>query len=182
MTMVFFPLLLPPEICQLPELKEVCDTKHCLCEPQAYNALANVCCLHRIIQGLWQFKKLNICRTGNCPNTRMLGMYTWIKYKLQHATNQYHIAYSALLALDPNGAWKEQLKELKPTDLWGPGRDTDNPEEAKMSNGNSCPHHNHWALIDVPLQCFSVPHRFLQDWRDSWGFLRILEDSCRTTL
>ena len=138
-TTLFFPSLLPPEIRQLPELKEVCDAERCLREPQSYDALADVRRLRRIIQGLWQFKKLNVSGTGNRPNTRMLGMYTRIEYKLQRAANRYRIAYSALLALDPNGAWKERLKELKPTDLRGPGRDPDNPEDAKTSNGRFTP-------------------------------------------
>lgn len=73
---LYLPSSLPPEIRQLPELKEVRDAELSLREPQAHDALADVRCLHRIIQGLWQFKKLNILGTGNRPNTQMLGMYS----------------------------------------------------------------------------------------------------------
>ena len=97
------------------------------------DALADVCHLCCIIQGLWQFKKLNVSGTGNRPNTWMLNLFSWFDTKLQHAANCYNVAYTALKALDPNGGWKEQLKE--PSDLWGPGRDSDNPEDAKRSNG-----------------------------------------------
>ena len=38
------------------------------------------------------------------------------------------------MALDPNGQWKEQLKELKASDIRGPGRNPDdNPDDAKTN-------------------------------------------------
>ena len=92
-------------------------------------------CLRHVIQGLWQFRKLNVSGTGNRPNTQMLGSYSKFESKLQRAANRYCVAYTAIAALDPNGSWKESLKELKPTDIWGPGRDPDYPEEAKTSKG-----------------------------------------------
>ena len=136
---LYFPSSLPPEIRRLPELKEVRDAELSLREPQAHDALADVRRLRRIIQGLWQFKKLNVSGTGNRPNTQMLGTYSRIEHRLQRAANRYRVAYTALVALDPDGAWKERLKELKPTDLRGPGRDADNPEDAKTSNGRFIP-------------------------------------------
>ena len=44
------------------------------------------------------------------------------------------MAYTALVALDPNGRWKEQLKELKPLDIQGPGRDPDNRNDVKSNS------------------------------------------------
>ena len=55
--------------------------------------------------------------------------------KLQQAANRYNVAYTALKALDRDGSWKERLKELKPSDIWGSGRDTDNPKDSKKLNG-----------------------------------------------
>ncbi|EDR11734.1 uncharacterized protein LACBIDRAFT_324497 [Laccaria bicolor S238N-H82] len=46
----------------------------------------------------------------------------------------FHLRYVNFLTLDPDGAWKDRLKELRPTDLRGPGRDPDNLEDAKTSN------------------------------------------------
>ncbi|EDR06772.1 uncharacterized protein LACBIDRAFT_299636 [Laccaria bicolor S238N-H82] len=138
-TTLFFPSSLPPEMHRLPELKEVCDAERSLREPQAHDALADIRCLRRIIQGLWQFKKLNVSGTGNHPNTRMLGTYSRIEYKLQRAANRYRVAYTVLLALDPDGAWKERLKELKPADLRGPGKDPNNVEDGKTSNSQFTP-------------------------------------------
>ncbi|KDR65963.1 hypothetical protein GALMADRAFT_232763 [Galerina marginata CBS 339.88] len=130
---LYFPSSIPLNICQRPELQAVCEAEHRLREAQADDALADVRRLHRVIQGLWQFKKLNVSGTGNWPNTWMLNSYSQFESKLQRAANHYRVAHTALIALDPNGAWRQRLQELKPTDLRGPGRDPDHP--AKKSNG-----------------------------------------------
>jgi hypothetical protein len=132
---LYLPSSLPPDISQRLELKDICKAEYRLREAQADDALADVRRLRRIIQGFWQFKKVNVSGTGNRPNTKMLNLFTRFETKLQHAANQYNVAFTALKALDPNGGWKERLKELKPSDLRGPGRDTDNLEDAKTSNG-----------------------------------------------
>ena len=90
--------------------------------------------LHQVIQGLWQFKKLNVSGTGNWANTQTLDSYSRFQTKLQRAANRYNVAFSALMALEPNGEWKEQLRELQPSDIRGPGRNPDDPEDGK-SNG-----------------------------------------------
>ena len=116
---LYFPSSLPPEIRQCSELKEIHEAEQHLREAQANDALADVCRLHHVIQGLWQFKKLNVSGTGNRPNTWMLDSHSRFQTKLQRTANRYHVAYTALMALDPNGQWKEQLKELKPSDIRG---------------------------------------------------------------
>ena len=130
---LYFPSL-PPEICQCSELKEICEAEQRLREAQANDALADVHRLCHVIQGLWQFQKLNVSGTGNRLNTQMLDSHSCFQTKLQHTANHYHVTYTALMALNPNGQWKEQLKELKPLDIRGLGRNPDNPEDAK-SNG-----------------------------------------------
>jgi|ERR1700678_2189388 hypothetical protein len=131
---LYFPSSLPPEIRQCPELKQIREVEQRLREAQANDALADVRRLRRIIQGLWQFKKVNVSGTGNRANTRMLDSYSRFQTKLQRAANRYHVAYNALMALDPNGQWKEQLKELKASDIRGPGRNPDdNPDDAKTN-------------------------------------------------
>jgi hypothetical protein len=132
---LFFPSSLPASIRTLPELKEIHEVERRLREPQADDALADVRRLRRIITGLWLFKKIHVSGTGNRPNTRMLDMYNRLYAKLQRAANRYRTAYSALVALDPKGSWRERLKELKPEDIRGPGRDQDNPEDMKKSKG-----------------------------------------------
>ena len=147
---LYFPSALPPEIRQCPELKEVRKAEQRLREAQANDALADVRRLRRIIQGLWQFKKLNVSGTGNRANTRMLDSYSRFQTKLQRAANHYHVAYTALMALDPNGRWKEKLKELKPSDLWGPGRNPENPDDGK-SNGRFEPSWI-WLVTRLPQE------------------------------
>ena len=56
-------------------MKEMCDAERRLREPQADDALADVRRFRHTIQGLWQFKKLNISGTGNKLNTWMLDLY-----------------------------------------------------------------------------------------------------------
>ena len=65
----------------------------------------------------------------------MLDMYNRLHTKLQRAASRYRTAYNALLVLDPNGSWRERLKELNAADIRGPGRDPDDPEDTKKSKG-----------------------------------------------
>jgi len=122
---LFLPSSLPPHIRALPELQDICKLERCLHEPQADDALAEVRRQHRVIQGLWQFKRLNVSGTGNRPNTRMLTLYTHFNNKTLQAAEAYWSAWHALCILDPNGSWAEHLKELKPSDISGPGRNPD---------------------------------------------------------
>jgi hypothetical protein len=147
---LYLPSSMPSDIFQRPELKDIREAERRLREAQADDALADVRRLRRIIQGLWQFKKLNVSGTGNRPNTRMLNLYTRFDTKIQHAANRYNVAYTALKALDPNGGWKERLKELKPSDIRGPGRDIENPDDAK-SNGRFEPSWI-WLMTRLPQE------------------------------
>jgi hypothetical protein len=68
-TPFFMSSSLPDYICTLPMLRDICQLERQLCEPQADDALTDIHRQCRIIQGLWQFKKLNVSGTGNKPNT-----------------------------------------------------------------------------------------------------------------
>ena len=80
---LFLPSALLPRIWTLPELKEICQQERHLREPQADDVLAEVRRQRRVIQGLWQFKRLNISGTGNRPNTRMITLYKRLDNKTQ---------------------------------------------------------------------------------------------------
>ena len=125
------PSLLPPHIRALPELKEICKLERRLHEPQADDALAEVRRQHRIIQGMWHFKRLNVSGTRNRPNTQMLSLYQCFNNKTDQAAQKYCVAWCALSILDPNGSWSGRLKELKAKDISGPGRD---PDDATASS------------------------------------------------
>ena len=91
--------------------------------------LAHIRRLRRVIQGMWQFKKINLSGTGNRPNTRMLGTYKSLINKIDRYKNSYRTAYAALQVLDPHGAWSSRLKVLNDKDIRGPGKDPDDPTQ-----------------------------------------------------
>lgn len=120
---LYLPSSLPAHIRNLPEVEEVCQLERRLREPQADDALADVRRQRRIIQGLWQFKRINVSGTGNKPNTRMLVLYKRLQSKMNRATQMYRVAYAALNILNANGSWSTRLKPLTDKDISGPGRD-----------------------------------------------------------
>ena len=89
---LFLPSALPHHIHNLPELKELCKLEHRLREPQADDALASIQRQRRVIQGLWQFKRLNASGIGNRPNTKMLTLYKRFDSKTKRAAEEYRAA------------------------------------------------------------------------------------------
>jgi len=61
----------------------------------------------------------------------MLSLYVRFNNKTDRAAQKYRVAWHALSALDPSGSWSQWLKELKPKDVSGPGRD---PDDSTASN------------------------------------------------
>jgi hypothetical protein len=122
---LFLPSSLPLHIRALPELNAICQLEQRLREPQADDALAEIRHHRRVIQGLWQFKRLNVSGTGNRPNTRMLKLYKRFNDRTEWAAAKYHSARHALGVLDPEGSWSKCLRELNKKDISGPGRDPD---------------------------------------------------------
>ena len=120
---LYMPSSLPRHIRTLPALHEICQLELRLREPQADDALADVRRQRRVIQGLWQFKKLHVSGTGNRPNTRFINLYKRFDKKTKRFAEKYRTAWQALNVLDPNGSWAIRLKELKDGDIRGPGRD-----------------------------------------------------------
>lgn len=128
---LLLPSSLPPHIRALPELKEICKLEQRLREPQADDALSEVRRQRRVIQGLWQFKQINISGTGNKPNTKMITLYKRFDNKTQRAIEKYRSAWRALCTLDPNGSWTMRLKELKNEHVSGPGREPDDASNSR---------------------------------------------------
>ena len=71
------PLLLPLSILSplRAQAKHMCERELRLRKAQAEEALEDIRHGRRMITGLTQFKKLNICGAGNKPNTRMHTLY-----------------------------------------------------------------------------------------------------------
>ena len=128
---LYLPSSLPSHIRALPELKEICQLERRLREPHADDALNEVRRQRRVIQGLWQFKQLNISGTGNRPNTKMITLYKRFSNKTDRAAEKYKSAWRALCALDPGGLWSTRLKELKEADISGPGREPDDVSNSR---------------------------------------------------
>ena len=122
-TPLLLPSSLPSHIHTLSEMKCACDIEKHLRVAQANDALADIRKQCQIVQGLWQFKHIQLSGTGNRPNTKILTLYNCIYHKVKRATHKYHTARLALLNLDPDGTWKDRLKELRKEDIHGPGKD-----------------------------------------------------------
>jgi len=90
---------------------------------QANDALAEIRHSLRTISGLWQFKKVNISGTGNRPNTRMRSLFNRFNHRMRQSVLCYRAARSALIAADSGQQWKDRLKDLKDSDVRGPGKD-----------------------------------------------------------
>ena len=99
----------------------------------ADDALAEIRHHRRVIQGLWQFKRMNVSGTGNRPNTRMLNLYKRFNSKTERAAAKYRSARNALHVLDPGGSWSKRLRELNKKDISGPGRDPDDTTTTNSS-------------------------------------------------
>ena len=128
---LFLPSSLPLHIRNLPELQDICQLERRLREAQADDALAEVRRQRCIIQGLWQFKKLNVSGTGNTPNTRMLTLWSRFNKKTKRVAQKYRTAWNALHILDPEGSWKSRLKELRDKDISGPGKGAEDTSTTK---------------------------------------------------
>ncbi|KAM6489975.1 hypothetical protein JOM56_014554 [Amanita muscaria] len=122
---LFLPSSLPAHVRALSEIDYICNMEKRLRVAQADDVLVEIRRQCRIVQGLWQFKKIHVSGTGNRPSTRMHTLYSRIIHKIERAANRYRMGRAALLVLDPDG-------ELLNVDLRGPGKD---PDDTKTSNG-----------------------------------------------
>jgi hypothetical protein len=126
---LYLPSSLPPHIRNQAELRDICGKERRLREAQADDSLAHIRRLRRVIQGMWQFKKISISGTGNRPNTRMLSTYQSLTNNIQKHAHIYRSAYTALQVLDPGGDWSRRLRTLLDGDITGPGKDPDDPTQ-----------------------------------------------------
>ncbi|THH16521.1 hypothetical protein EUX98_g9291 [Antrodiella citrinella] len=92
---------------------------------QAFDALANIRRICRIITGITEFKKLNLVNEGQRTSTRLRSYYDKFKQQIDHSASRYRAARNALLVLDPTGDWTIHLKVLHADDIRGPLADKD---------------------------------------------------------
>jgi hypothetical protein len=101
---------------------------------QADDALADIRHHLRIISGLWQFKKVNISGTGNQPNTRMRSLFNRFNNHMKQSVLRYRAARSALISANSGQVQEDRLKDLKDSDVRGPGKDDFYLQEAGKAN------------------------------------------------
>ena len=50
-------------------------------------------------------------------------LYSCFKHRMAQSILRYQAAHAALLTLNPDGEWRERLRELNDGDVHGPGKD-----------------------------------------------------------
>lgn len=164
-TPLFLPSALPVNIQSASDMKRVCHMEIRLRLAEARDALTDIRRMRRSIQWLWQFKKVNLAGMGNRPNTKSQTIYNRMSNQVDRAANKYRRARSALLILDPDGAWQGELRELRKEDIRGPGK---GPDEEKKSNGRFEPS---WIWLTVRAAKSTTPteHEFNESMRVEWA-------------
>ena len=165
---ILFPSSLPVQVRSLSEMAQVCETEKKLRIAQAEDALVEVRRQRRIVQGLWQFKKINVSGTGNRPNTKMLTLYKRINHKIERAAQKYRTARSALLLLDPTGTWKDCYRDLRREDIRGPGKDAN---DTKTTNGRFEPSWI-WLVPQASNSSTQTEDEFNESIRVEWAKTR----------
>ena len=120
---LYFPTSLSSNLQSTPGISKSLAHEVQLHIAQANDALADIRHHLRIISGLWQFKKVNISGTGNQPNTRMRSLFNRFNHRMRQSVLRYRAARSALSAANLGQQWEDMLKDLKDSDVRGPGKD-----------------------------------------------------------
>ncbi|THH18698.1 hypothetical protein EUX98_g8912 [Antrodiella citrinella] len=129
---LWLPSHLPDRLRTSEAVKPIAERERRLREAQAFDALANIRRIRRIITGISEFRKLNLKGDGQRANTRLRSYYDKFHAKINASVACYRAARAALLVLDPNGTWKAHLLELSTKDVRGPNNednDVDNDED-----------------------------------------------------
>ncbi|TCD59870.1 hypothetical protein EIP91_011272 [Steccherinum ochraceum] len=90
---------------------------------QLDDALSDLRHWRRTLVKVTDFKNKNVRGTGNKPNTRSRAVYIRFNGKAKLAVERYRAARIHLLALDPDGDWKDKYQVLRDEDNRGPGAD-----------------------------------------------------------
>jgi hypothetical protein len=117
---LFLPLSLPSNLQTTPGFLASLAYEVQLRIAQANDALADIRHNLRTISGLWQFKRVNISGTGNRPNTRMRSLFNRFNHRMRQSVLRYRAARSALITGQQG---EDRLKDLKDSDVRGPGKD-----------------------------------------------------------
>jgi len=99
---------------------------------QADGALAEICRLRQLFQGLSDQTRKHITNSQSTGRTRSQGTFDRYNAQISRFAAVYRNARRALVALDPEGKivkWTSRFLELNDGDIRGPGRETDEPSD-----------------------------------------------------
>jgi len=99
---------------------------------QADDALAEICRLRQLFQGLSDQTRKHITNTQSTGRTRSQGTFDRYKAQISRSAAMYRTARRALIALNPKDEivkWSARFLELNDADIRGPGRELDEPSD-----------------------------------------------------
>ena len=120
---LFLPSACPPSL--RVGILTLADKERRLRLAQAYDALAHIRRLRRILTHIIEFKHTQTSGTGNRSNTRIRSLFDKFQTRIKRAAARYRAAYGTLNILDADRSWAGTLKELKDEDIRGPKRADD---------------------------------------------------------
>ncbi|EMD31700.1 hypothetical protein CERSUDRAFT_59656, partial [Gelatoporia subvermispora B] len=129
-TKLVLPSRLPLSIRKSACLRGVADIERRLRRAQMEDSLFELRRLRRVYASLLKRLKENVAGQGQKANTCSKTSVRAFTTKIKLAVYRYREARSALLALEPDGAWQAVFHELRDEDNRGPGH-----EEDEMSEG-----------------------------------------------
>ena len=146
---LFLPSSLSPNHQNTPGFSKILACKTQLCIAQADDALADI--RHQLctISGLWQFKKVNVSGTVNQPNTHMHSLFNHFNHHTRQSVIHYCAARSALLVANFGQVQEDRLKDLKDSNVCGPGKDDfclQEPGKANYGASKGC-HEISWIWL-----------------------------------
>ena len=161
---LFLPSACPASILLLDESKPLVVKEIQLRTAQAYDALAHIKKLRRILVSIATFKHQNVSGTGNRANTRMRSLYDKFQGRIRLAASRYRAAHASLCKLDPSGTWSTQLKVLNDTDIRGPSKDT---EDEVLGEGQR--EHSWIWLVGANIESNEGDSETTEAMRVEWG-------------
>jgi hypothetical protein len=126
-TPLYLPSAIPPNLGLSDTLK---DKERRLRLAQIQDTLLELRRLLRITLGLWDYKFQQV-GYGQRANTRTRALIARFQEKVNCCAERYRATRAALLVLDANGSWSDQLLELHPEHVKAPRRGDGDESEGR---------------------------------------------------
>ncbi|KAI0040342.1 hypothetical protein FA95DRAFT_1502997 [Auriscalpium vulgare] len=129
-TPLYLPSQLPPSLRESGCAPGLVEKEKRLRRAQAEDSLHQIRRALRTRLGLVHYKHIHVDGPGNKANTRAHDLIARHNKKLGRYVQRYRAARAALVILDPDGNWKELLRELEDSHIRSP-----RPESDKLGKG-----------------------------------------------